>query len=70
MGANVFTPSSITSFADPITIIEQGAGINWLPTSYTRLRVGFTYHNYVDEDPTFKNERDYYTVDLSAGVAF
>jgi hypothetical protein len=64
------TGASTTKLDDPVTIIEQGAGINWLPTSYTRFRVGFTYHNYVNEVQATSSERDYYTVDLSAGVAF
>jgi hypothetical protein len=50
---------------------EYGAGINWLPTSYTRLRLGLTYNDYVHEDRvTQLQNRDYTNVDVSVGVAF
>lgn len=74
-----YTPGSLpnknvsnnTGMLDPISVIEYGTGINWLPTSYTRFRAGFTYHNYVnDSNQVSLQERDYYSIDLSAGVAF
>lgn len=59
------------AFRDPIMKWEYGSGINWLPTSYTRLRLGLAYNDYVgsNSSPLGKN-RDYWMADLSAGVAF
>lgn len=59
-----------TELSDPIKVVEYGAGINWIPTSYTRFRIGFTYHNYSEDSKVAIQERDYYSLDLSAGVAF
>lgn len=50
---------------------EYGAGLNWLPTSYTRLRLSVTYNEYVGSRASMSGiDRDYVSVDLSAGVAF
>ncbi|HXH32394.1 MAG TPA: hypothetical protein VNJ01_16455 [Bacteriovoracaceae bacterium] len=56
---------------DPYKKWEFGAGINWLPTSFTRFRLGFTYHDYVGTTATIDGiNRDYYSLNVSAGVAF
>lgn len=59
------------TISDPFSKIEFGAGINWLPTSYTRLRLGITQNDYIHEQTIIVGQnRDYKTVDISAGVAF
>jgi hypothetical protein len=59
------------TLADPYQKYEYGTGINWLPTSYTRLRAGFTYNDYVyGHSKVMGQNRDYLSLDLSAGVAF
>lgn len=56
---------------DPYHKLEYGLGINWLPTSYTRLRLGLTCHNYTGLNDVIQGQnRDYETIDFSAGVAF
>ena len=65
------TGVGLTTIPDPYAKYEYGAGINWLPTSYTRIRAGVTLHNYVEKKLVVTTqERDYVTLDLSAGVAF
>ncbi len=60
-----------TSFRDPIQKYEYGFGVNWLPTSFTRIRAGLTFHDYVGKDAIITGQnRDYTSLDLSAGVAF
>lgn len=50
---------------------EYGAGVNWLPSVYTRLRLSLTRHDYVGETSRIGgHDRDYYAFDISAGVAF
>jgi hypothetical protein len=50
---------------------EYGAGINWLPSVYTRLRLTFTFNDYVGNSARLSGQnRDYQSVDLSVGVAF
>jgi len=57
--------------SDPFKKWEYGAGANWLPTSYTRLRIGGTYNNYVGSyAANAGGGRNYWQLDLSAGVAF
>ncbi len=59
------------ALSDPYQKYEYGLGLNWLPTSYTRLRAGFTYNDYVHGSSTILGQdRDYYCLDISAGVAF
>ena len=59
------------SKGDPYKKWEYGTGLNWLPTSYTRLRFGFTYNDYVGNRAVSGGiNRDYLSVDVSAGVAF
>ncbi|MCM2278632.1 MAG: hypothetical protein NDJ89_11215 [Oligoflexia bacterium] len=56
---------------DPIAKWEYGAGINWLPHSYTRFRLGLLFHDYTGDSATIEGrDRDYVSLDLSAGVAF
>jgi hypothetical protein len=70
-GANNETGFGSTTLADPIQKWEYGAGLNWLPTSFTRLRLGFTFNDYVGyhQNPAGQN-RDYFGLDISAGIAF
>lgn len=65
------TGSVTTGALDPIQKWEYGMGLNWLPTSFTRIRFGLTYNDYIgkNSNPSGKN-RDYLGIDLSAGVAF
>jgi hypothetical protein len=57
--------------ADPYKKWIYGAGLNWLPISYTRFRLSFLWHDY-DEDSLVNRDqrRDYQSVDLSVGIAF
>jgi hypothetical protein len=56
---------------DPYNKWEYGGGINWLPTSFTRLRAGVTFNDYVGSREVIRGqERDYISFDFSAGVAF
>jgi hypothetical protein len=60
-----------TLVRDPIRKLEYGAGVNWLPTSYTRLRLGFTLNDYLGANARPSGiVRDYWSIDASAGVAF
>jgi hypothetical protein len=59
------------SISDPIKKWEYGTGVNWLPTSFTRLRLGIAYNDYVGSTAVPSGrDRDYWMGDLSAGVAF
>jgi hypothetical protein len=59
------------TISDPFQKYEYGTGVNWLPTSYTRLRAGLTIHDYVDANAVILGKnRDYVSLDISAGVAF
>lgn len=50
---------------------EYGAGVNWLPSVYTRIRFGLTYYDYRGSDAIVGTQnKDFYGIDLSAGVAF
>ena len=56
---------------DPVQKWEYGGGVNYLPTSYTRLRLGATYNDYVGGNFVVSGvQRDYWSFDISAGVAF
>ncbi len=57
-------------FADPYRKWEYGGGVNWLPTSFTRLRLGAAYNDYVGSYVANAEGRDHWLLDLSAGVAF
>lgn len=58
------------SLPAPFRKWEYGAGANWLPTSFTRLRLGLAYNDYVGSYVANPGGRDYWLLDLSAGVAF
>lgn len=63
--------SPLTGALDPIQKWEYGVGVNWLPTSFTRLRFGLTYNDYIGNRQNVQGQnRDYLSIDLSAGVAF
>jgi hypothetical protein len=50
---------------------EYGSGVNWLPTTNTRFRFTVTRHDYTGNTARVNGvDRDYYSVDVSAGVAF
>lgn len=55
---------------DPYKKWEYGGGLNWLPTVFTRLRLGLTFHDYVGSYVVSSGGRDYWALDASAGVAF
>jgi len=56
---------------DPYTVWEWGGGINWLPYPTTRLRLGFVSHDYITHTAEVNGrDKDYYSFDLSVGVAF
>lgn len=58
------------SLADPFRKWEYGGGMNWLPTSFTRVRLGLAYNHYVGGYASNPGGRDYWLLDASAGVAF
>jgi hypothetical protein len=65
------TGSGTTALSDPYEKWEYGVGINWLPTSYTRVRLGYVMHDYTGDRAVITGQnRDYWGFDLSAGVAF
>lgn len=65
------TGSPISGISDPIKKWEYGVGVNWLPTSYTRLRLGLAYNDYIGSTERLPGRsRDYWSSDLSGGVAF
>lgn len=56
---------------DPMIRWENGFGINWLPTSSTRFRASFAREDYLGSKSTLAGKnRDWWYIDLSAGVAF
>jgi len=56
---------------EPYMKWEYGAGVNWLPTSYVRLRLGLTYNDYVGSNSRLNGQdRNYIGTDFSAGVTF
>ena len=70
-GADNQTGLGTVKLQDPIQKWEYGTGLNWLPTSFTRLRLGLTYNDYVGyHDNQSGLQRDYISVDTSVGVAF
>lgn len=65
------TNNGLAQFEDPYMRWEYGGGVNWLPTSYTRFRLGLTYNDYIGNGSRIEGqERDFWSVDISAGVAF
>lgn len=60
-----------TTEEDPIQKWEYGAGVNWLPTAFTRFRLGLTFHDYVGNTAKIDGQnRDFFSTDVSVGVAF
>jgi hypothetical protein len=65
------TGTSAASFSDPFKKWQYGTGVNWLPTSYTRLRGGITFNQYLGDTPLVSaSARNYWSLDFSAGLAF
>jgi hypothetical protein len=65
------TGSGKTAISDPYKKYEYGAGLNWLPTSYTRFRLGFSINDYVGNTARIQGQsRNYIALDTSAGIAF
>jgi hypothetical protein len=65
------TASGPLRISDPIKKFEYGAGMNWLPTSYTRFRLAYTIMDYVgDTAAPLGVNRDFSVVDVSLAVAF
>lgn len=59
------------STADPYKVWTLGGGINWLPLTTTRIRLGYFHHDYVGGNAVKKGQdRDSYTMDLSLILAF
>jgi hypothetical protein len=65
---NVMTAASVP---DPYQKWVLGGGVNWLPVSNARFRLGLLSHDYVGDTATINGQsRKYYNLDLSCGVAF
>lgn len=68
------SPNSVNSaslIADPFQKWLWGVGINWLPLSFTRVRLGYLMHDYIGQTETLGGQaRDYSSIDLSASAAF
>jgi hypothetical protein len=61
----------VSTGLDPYEKFELGGGVNWLPFSYTRFRLGLLYNDYVGSTANLAGaERNYFSLDLSAGVEF
>ena len=59
------------ALADPYRRVEYGGGFNWLPTSYTRFRIGLYFLDYVGATAVIAGQnRDFTAIDASVGVAF
>jgi hypothetical protein len=59
------------SALDPVTRWENGIGVNWLPTSNTRFRMTASREDYRGSGSTIQGQnRDFWYLDLSAGIAF
>jgi hypothetical protein len=66
------SPSQMTgSVADPFRKWQVGGGLNWLPISTTRFRLGFLMNQYKGETALMNDlNRDYASLDFSTGIAF
>lgn len=63
--------SGASRLEDPFRKWIYGVGINLLPQAYVRLRAGLSFHDYVGEEVEGDEyERDYQSLDISAGIAF
>ena len=57
--------------ADGFEKSATGAGVNWLPIPNVRFRFGGARHDYLGETAIVSGQnRDYFLIDLSAGIAF
>jgi hypothetical protein len=57
--------------SDPFRKWQWGAGANWLPTPFTRLRAGLTMNDFVGPSAAASGQnRNYWDLDLSAGISF
>jgi len=65
------TIGSVVDLSDPFEKWEFGGGINWLPYTFTRFRVGLLYNDYEGSTAgTGGINRNHFALDLSAGVEF
>lgn len=65
------TGSGSAALFDPYKKWEYGGGINWIPTAFTRFRLGIAKNDYVGGTAVPSGQdRDYMSYDLSMGVAF
>lgn len=56
---------------DPYAKWEFGGGINWLPYTFTRFRVGVLFHDYMGNSAAEAAEyRNFFSLDVSGGVEF
>ena len=56
---------------DPYEKWAFGGGINWLPYQFTRFRLGVLFYDYTGPSANLGGAvRDYWSLDLSAGVEF
>lgn len=63
--------TGISSIDDPFRKWEYGGGINWLPTAFTRVRLGVSQNDYAYGTGVINGQnRDYTVYDASVGVAF
>lgn len=61
----------VGAVSDPYEVWRYGVGVNWLPIPTARFRAGILSNDYVNSTDTIAGqERDYYVIDLSAGIAF
>ncbi|MEK7357389.1 MAG: hypothetical protein AAB250_13135 [Bdellovibrionota bacterium] len=68
---NPFNTTSPTATSDPIMKWIYGAGLNWLPISFARFRLGVFAHRYVGTSEfSGSQRRDYESYELSSGIAF
>lgn len=56
---------------DPFQKWIYGAGLNWMPLPVARFRLGLLSHNYIGSTSSINGQqRNYFAVDFSCGVAF
>lgn len=62
---------AVGAVSDPYKKWLYGVGVNWLPVSNARFRLGVLSHDYIGDSESISGQkRDYYSVDFSTGVAF
>jgi hypothetical protein len=65
------TPTAVAIVPDAYRQWLYGVGFNWIPVTFTRYRIGLFKHDYVGDTAVLAgHDRDYYSLDLSAGIAF